>query len=532
MFLDMKRPPSMRLVLLFVLAAPVLALAGQGPSSSQAAGTGAPWRVLKGELTRAAYEHYTEVPFDLPIGVKRLTIRFSYGGKEQHSVIDLGLRDPQRFRGWSGGTRDRLTLSTEDATPGYLPGPLPAGRWNLILGAPDIRESARVPYEAQIFIEREPTVTEFADTPISAKPGWYRGDLHMHSGESDGRCKAQSGASVPCPVYRVVEAAAARGLDFIALSDHNTTAHFNELRELQGAFDRMLLVPGREITTFWGHSNVFGPTDFLDFRMTGPTWDQARKWMDAVHREGGIVSINHPGAPSGEICMGCGWQVDGLPVGVADSVEVVNGGTMRMTMSPESSLQGFAYWTKLLNAGWHITGIGGSDSHEIVPPAMRGAIGSPTTVVYMSELSVRGFLAGVRSGRAFIDVDGTRDRFLDLSASAGGQRVAMGQTLHLSRGDAVRFSVDLKGVPRGIVQLVIDGRAEPSYRAMIRAGDPSAFMSWRSDGRRHWVRADVRDDEGRLLLIGNPIYVAPETRSDSTMSLASGPGAANQKRRL
>ena len=61
----------------------------------------------------------------MPAGATRVTIRFTYD-KDQHSVIDLGLRDPQRFRGWSGGTRDHMTLSTEDATPGYLPGPLPA----------------------------------------------------------------------------------------------------------------------------------------------------------------------------------------------------------------------------------------------------------------------------------------------------------------------------------------------------------------------------------------------------------------------
>lgn len=503
------RAPSALLATLLVLAGPAFAQAGQaGPP--ERADAGMPWRTLKGELTRSAFEHYTELPFDLPAGVSRVTIRFSYGGKEQRSVIDLGLRDPQRFRGWSGGTRDHMTLSTEEATPGYLPGPLPAGRWNLILGAPNIREGAHAPYEAQIFIERAPAVTEFADGPIAAKPGWYRGDLHMHSGDSDGNCAAQSGKRVPCPVYRTVEAAAARGLDFIALSDHNTTAHYNALRELQGAFDRLLLVPGREITTFWGHSNVFGPTDFLDFRMTGPHWDQARKWMDAAHREGGLVSINHPGAPSGEMCMGCGWRVDDLPAGAVDSVEVVNGGTMRETRSAESPLQGLGYWAKLLNAGQHVTGIGGSDSHVADRPASEaGAVGSPTTVVYMTELSVHGFLAGIRSGRVFVDVEGTRDRLLDLSASAGDQHAEMGQTLRARPGEEVRFDVALKGLPGGTVQLVIDGAAEPAYRTAFDADHPVAIAPWRADGRAHWMRADVRDAQGRLVLIGNPVYVAP-----------------------
>lgn len=506
-----KRPASALVALCLALAVPALAQDGREGQPPKGADAGTPWRVLKGELTRASYEHYTEVPFDLPAGVTRLTIRFTYGGKEQRSVIDLGLRDPQRFRGWSGGTRDRMTLSAEEATPGYLPGPLPAGRWNLILGAPNIREGARAPFEAQVFIERAPTVTEFADAPIAAGPGWYRGDLHMHSGDSDGKCKAQSGASIPCPVYRTVEAAAARGLDFIALSDHNTTAHYNELRELQGAFDRLLLVPGREVTTFWGHSNVFGPTDFLDFRMTGPSWDQARKWIDAAHREGGIVSINHPGAPSGELCMGCGWRVDDLPAGAVDSVEVVNGGTMRETRSADGALQGFGYWTKLLNRGWHVTGIGGSDSHDADRPASQpGAIGSPTTVVYMQELSVHGFLAGIRSGRVFVDVEGTRDRFLELSAMAGDQHADMGGTLRLHPGTTVRFAVALKGVPSGAVQLVMDGKVDAAYRAQFDTSHPLSIQPWQSDGHAHWVRAEVRDDQGRLLLIGNPIYIAPE----------------------
>ena len=506
----MKRPTRLVLGSLLAVAAPAFAQAREEGPPQPAAAAEAPWRVVSGELTRAAFEHYTEVPFDLPAGVTRLTIRFSYGGREQRSVIDLGLRDPQRFRGWSGGTRDRMTLSTEDATPGYLPGPLPAGRWNLILGAPNIREGAKAPFEARIFIERGPAITEFADAPLVATAGWYRGDLHMHSGNSDGKCKAQSGASVPCPVYRTVEAAAARGLDFIALTDHNTTAHFNAQRELQGAFDRLLLVPGREVTTFWGHGNVFGPTDFLDFRMGSPRWEQARQWIDAAHREGGLVSINHPGAPSGEICMGCGWRVEDLPEGAVDAVEVVNGGTMREAGAADSSLQGFAYWTRLLDTGRHVTAIGGSDSHEADRPASEpGAIGSPTTVVYMKELSVHGLLAGIRSGRAFVDIEGTPGRFLDLAATAGDKHANMGEELRATPGEKVQFGIEVRGVPTGTAQLVIDGRSDPAYRAALDGKGNLSFAPWAGDGRAHWIRAEVRDERQRLLLIGNPIYVVP-----------------------
>jgi hypothetical protein len=496
--------------LALTLLAPASASAQAPASPAPQAGDAVPYRTLTGTLTRADYEHYREVPFDLPEGVTRLTIRFRYGGQEQRSVIDLGLADPGRFRGWSGGTRDGMTLSIEDATPGYLPGPLPAGRWHLILGAPNIREGAQAPFEARIFLERQPGTTSFADTPINAAPGWYRGDLHMHSGNSDGKCLSQKGEKVPCPVYRTVEAAAARGLDFIALTDHNTTAHFDALRELQGAFDRLLLVPGREVTTFYGHSNVFGPTDFLDFRMTEPRYAQAAKWMDAVKRAGGIVSLNHAGAPSGEICMGCGWRVDDLPVGTVQAIEVVNGGTMAETGSPDGPLQGFALWQKLLDSGQHVTAIGGSDNHNAdIPAGKPGAIGTPTTVIHMRELSVQGFLDGVRSGRVFIDVDGAKDRFLDLSATGGDRNADMGGTLRIRRGGIVRFTVEVKGVPDGTVQLVIDGKADARYRQGPGGDGAIAMPDWTGDDGRHWAYAEVRDARGQLVLIGNPIYIEP-----------------------
>src|SRR5580692_11018070 len=79
--------------------------------------------ILKGKVERKDYHTYIERSFTLPDGVKRLRIEFSYNGKEQRTTIDIGLMDPARFRGWSGGARNAFTISVEDATPGYLPGP-------------------------------------------------------------------------------------------------------------------------------------------------------------------------------------------------------------------------------------------------------------------------------------------------------------------------------------------------------------------------------------------------------------------------
>lgn len=38
------------------------------------------------------------------------------------------------FRGWTGSERLDFFITENEATPGYLPGPLLAGRWHLLLG--------------------------------------------------------------------------------------------------------------------------------------------------------------------------------------------------------------------------------------------------------------------------------------------------------------------------------------------------------------------------------------------------------------
>jgi hypothetical protein len=40
----------------------------------------------------------------------------------------IGLGNARGFRGWSGGARTSFAISATDATPGYLPGPVHAGR--------------------------------------------------------------------------------------------------------------------------------------------------------------------------------------------------------------------------------------------------------------------------------------------------------------------------------------------------------------------------------------------------------------------
>lgn len=475
--------------------------------TSKSGGNEQAYKVLKGTIGRKDYHTYVQVPFTLPDGVKRLSVEFSYDKKEERTTIDLGLMDPQgKIRGWSGGARNKFTISKVDASPGYMAGPVDSGRWALLLGIPNIREGVIANYEAKIFIETQTGITEFYDRPIRTEAGWYRGDLHMHSGNSDGNIVSQSGKNVPSPVYRVVEFAAKEGLDFIALTDHNATTQAEELLELQPAFDKMLFVPGEEITTFYGHANVFGLTEPMDFRTTLPTYREAKKWMDAARRAGGIISINHPGIPSGENCMGCGWQIDSIPSGVITSLEVVNGGSLRF--GAESPIQGWDLWHKMLKSGQHITAIGGSDDHHAGEKNdLPGSIGNPTTVIFMNELSVKGVLDGIRRGRVFVDVEGNKNRFLDFSASEGKDTAAMGSTLNISTSGRINLNVEVRGVSGGKIEFIIDGETIPELSRAIPSDKENISTRWKADAGNHFIYVKVRDNKGKLVLFSNPVYI-------------------------
>lgn len=482
-------------------------------SASAFAQTGdKPDLTLTGKLDGKDNQTYKLVPFDVPAGVDRITIDFAYTGRDEKTTIDLGLLGPggfrnNAFRGWSGGNKSRFTVSATDATPSYIVGPIAPGRWNLLLGIPNIREKSHADYAAKVYFSRNGKIPAVLDEPLRAESGWYRGDLHMHGAHSDGSCAPQSGkGKVPCPLYLTAQTAAERGLDFIALSDHNTVSQANAVRELQPYFDRLLLLPGRELTTFTGHANLLGTWVPLDFRVGStdvPDWNTL---LRNAEKSGGLVSINHPIRLSGEICMGCGWTAKPeVDMRLVQAIEVVNGN------DADTAISGVPFWQAQLDKGFRLTAIGGSDDHNAKQwHETRGGagIGTPTTVVHATNLSQRAVLDALRAGHVFVDVFGSKDRRLEFTAKGQGFAAEMGDEVKIAKDGKADFSLAVANADSGSVEIVIDGKLANVIGQPKITGAAQAFaFTWTSDGGRHTLHANVRGADGKLMLIGNPIYV-------------------------
>ncbi len=527
------RTMQVTLFFLLICCLPVIA-----STSKAAAQNSAPARPpyteieLHGVVRGAQNQSYIKVPFAVPAGTRRVTFTFAYTEHEQHTNLDLGLLDPVSLRCWSGGNKSMLTVGLSDATPSCLPGAIPAGTWNVLIGVPNIRRNVESHYTIHVYLSRTGAVAEQppllreplrggsasdpTDADLSAgAPGWFRGDLHMHTAQSDGQCPNQTGTMVPCPVFFTVDAAARRGLDFIAITDHNATSQYDAMRELQPYFDKVLLIPGRELTTFQGHINFLGSTAFVDFRLGSksvPTMNDLLRSADAA---GGITSINHPLDPSGEICLGCGWTpATPVDMHLLTGVEAVNGGSER------SGISNVPFWDKELDLGCRLTGIGGSDNHRALQPLDQlGAIGSPTTVVYAANLSTPAILDGIRAGHVFIDVAGTHDRLLETTGQAGSQTAQAGDALRAAAGETVSFSVHVAAAEGGTLHWIVDGHdatlsIDTDIKTAIKSADQTFTIPWKSDGGRHWLRAQVDGPDGKLWLLDNPVYVNWEMKND------------------
>ena len=116
-------------------------------------------------------------------------------------------------------------------------------------------------------------------------------------------------------------------------------------------------------------------------------------------------------------------------------------------------------------------------------------------------------MAAIKAGHVFIDITGSRDKLLDVSAASGERTAQMGDALAAPAGTAVKLSVHVAHAAGGSIALAGDGPKPKLTDAALATDDETKTFEMASDGARHWLRVDVRGPDGRLWILGNPIYL-------------------------
>lgn len=462
---------------------------------------------ITGSISRADFETYLEIPFRVLDGTREITVNFSYDRSER-TTIDLGLLDPQGFRGWSGGNKNEFVITQNFATPSYNAGPITGGVWNVLLGVPNIREAQVADYQIEIALKCELAPQEQAAAGDRGSD-WYVGDLHTHTAHSDGSCDSVLGESVPCPAFLSLEAAAREKLDFISITEHNSVSQHAMSLELQNYFDSVLLIPGREVTTFYGHANVFGTTEFIDFRLQAGSEKNANYLHDQIEGLGALMSINHPGSPSGEDCMGCGWILDDTDYTKVAAMEIVNVGYVD---TPRGKAH-IDFWEQKLNEGYRITGIGGSDNHRATRPISHpSAIGNPRTWIFAKSLSVSSLLEGIRSGKAYVDASAGAVRLVDFTVAG----VEMGDELAVTQSP---IAMTLNWQSEESLRPVVIHQGEEISLNNDKFGDTSyqGELDLTNLTLPGWIRVNLVNEDGAIRLLTNPVYLTRELEAEEVV---------------
>lgn len=379
---------------------------------------------------------------------------------------------------------------------------MPAGEWQISLGFPTVQQESAYKVTIRLIPETAPEFTGPRNNALHTGARWYFGDFHTHTGHSDAfGCQDTNGERSPCQVYQVAEAAHRNNLEFVAITDHNTISHYHDINGLQPVFPDLLLIRGQEITTFYGHANIYGAGKPVDFRIgyEGRTVEHIQQDSREL---GSLFAINHPGRATGAACTGCGWSAEQTNYDLVDAIEIVNGTNV------ENDISGIPFWHNLLNQGYRITAIGGSDDHGA--GFGRAQPGTPTTVVWANELSEASLLDGVRTGRAYLMTQRAEDTGFSFYADAGYETWQMGSTIYtgeLPSNDPVVFHAKTEHEEGLSAEWIHNGEVVSIEQAGTPGEDGTVSFSYTPDLKDEgWIRLNLRQNQ-TISVISNPIYL-------------------------
>ncbi len=239
-------------------------------------------------------------------------------------------------------------------------------------------------------------------------------DLHVHAYAGDGAL----------PPWDIRREAVRRGLDAVAVTNHNQMYALRLDRALFPPVAHPIMLPGMELTTPKFHISAIGIREPIDWRL--PLADAIR----AIHAQGGVAIGAHPGTRDWE-------RLDDSTLVLFDGLEVAHIGRM---LDAQARARMDAVFDRARRLKPTIAAIGSSDFH------FGGGlpIGACRTRLFVTELTATGVLDAIRAGRTVAYDPAGRAfgdpawiaQIADSSPAAAGSALATGWRNHATMAGA------------------------------------------------------------------------------------------------
>ena len=208
---------------------------------------------------------------------------------------------------------------------------------------------------------------------------YYPFELHCHTCHSDGSFTPEE----------LVKAAKERGLAGIALTDHNTASGVEETVEYGKKYG-ILVIPGIEWTTFFGHITVLGGHSAVNW--TTVTAENVIEKIKQARSAGDVAVLAHPYRVGYPVCTGGMNEFPQEIFALIDGYEAVS----EDVDTPTNRRQTEEY-LQLIKQGYRIAAVYGRDWHR--PSNIEYAV---TELAIEGALNVENALEAIRRGRTAI----------------------------------------------------------------------------------------------------------------------------------
>lgn len=305
---------------------------------------------------------------------------------------------------------------------------------------------------------------------------WLSGDFHVHSRLSDGSATASE----------LLDEGRSKKLDFFFISEHNIlTTGFPEKNDIN-------VFPSYEVTTAIGHFNAHGLTfvpEGLLSKGPKPSWTTLKNLISNFKQKGVLISINRPFLEPWQ------WQFNDFPLAEIDSIEIITDPYFKNI--GDANEKAVALMDLLWNCGFHITGIGGSDTHT---KFANSQLGQPITKIYATPGSLSSMLDGIKKHRAqiFVDCDCT---FTYLS---GNKVILPGTEFGIFEDVPLTLSLSLEKASDPVDLCVIENGILMEEKEVLPGKKCVIERIWKADS--DWIRCELRDHNKRIRGYINPLH--------------------------
>lgn len=311
------------------------------------------------------------------------------------------------------------------------------------------------------------------DTLASQAPpaGWYKGNTHTHTLNSDGD-------STP---DEVVQWYRSHRYHFLVLTDHNFLTSVDALDALHGADGKFLVMRGEEVTDgFSGkplHINGLDVARKVDPQKGTSVVDVLQRNVDAIRAANGVPHINHPNF---------GWAV------TADELRQVRNNKLFEVFNGHPQVNNIggggvpgleAAWDAILSSGTLLYGIAVDDAHTFKDP------GNP-------------LVAGPGRGWVMVRAASLEPRAILDAMERGDFYASTGVTLAEYQATPTSISVKVAATTFSKYRIQFIGKGG---RVLREVADASATYTFTGD--EGYVRAKVLESNG-FVAWGQPVLAA------------------------